>query len=347
MVYKDIAKLPAGYKEDAMNYGELLDNITESKKKGIHSMGANRLLNKIIEADSTLCVREILESYLNEAEDLKKFECTDCQKVPYGKWKSDAPCSIKVDGNKLSFAFWNTNNDDVDDVLKKWALANQLTVKSIENKKEIPVNGGNVWLYVDLVAESKHYSNRSVMEAAGERMISASDFRSIADPNKYVVKDIYFYQYAMGITGADRYFHIYIKGDGWDTKWAAESWCIDNDMKSYSKKGRGDQGYGDVGAKSRKIEVVKAKEVLNLSTSGYYAPTYYSVPAEETVEFSELDPKDVYRAKTLKTKAPNFAANMSKSIKDPAKWEKRYAAVIAVCGEDSPQANAFLDAKAI
>ena len=56
------------------------------------------------------------------------------------------------------------------------------------------------------------------------------------------------------------------------------------------------------------------------------------------------DAKDDMRAEKLKTQDPKFAAKMSKSITDRAKWNRRLEAIKRICGEDSPQAVAFAEA---
>ena len=96
------------------------------------------------------------------------------------------------------------------------------------------------------------------------RYYGLSGFQKLHIPeNRYVIDVKYFHQYAEGITGQTFNRRIYAIPDGFRTKAEARQFAKLHDLKSYKKKGRGNRGYGDVGARTCTVDIVPAGLVRN------------------------------------------------------------------------------------
>lgn len=88
--------------------------------------------------------------------------------------------------------------------------------------------------------------------------------------NTYCLLVNYGHQYAAGVTGTNRSSRAYIDNStqrGWRTKGQAYAAAKEAGIKSYHKRGSGDQGYGDVGSKWQTVEAIKISELFSLRES--------------------------------------------------------------------------------
>lgn len=72
-------------------------------------------------------------------------------------------------------------------------------------------------------------------------------------------------QYASGVTGVNHYSHAYIDKEtqqGWRLKSQARAAANAANIKSFSKKGSGDYGYGDVGSSWNTVEIMSIGDFL-------------------------------------------------------------------------------------
>lgn len=114
--------------------------------------------------------------------------------------------------------------------------------------------------YVDKENKSKHglLPSTKTQNQKDERMTIAK----LNKMNGYVVVTEYFHQYAIGVNGANRTNKIITdNGQTFSLKRDAREYAKNEGLKSESKKGKPDEGYGSVGAKSFKVSFVKASEL--------------------------------------------------------------------------------------
>ena len=79
----------------------------------------------------------------------------------------------------------------------------------------------------------------------------------------YIVKSSYFHQFAEGVTGGEYITTGYMSKEGpFKTKGAAHAWALEHGLKSFSRKGRGSEGYGDVGAESRRVTYIRLRDAI-------------------------------------------------------------------------------------
>jgi hypothetical protein len=101
--------------------------------------------------------------------------------------------------------------------------------------------------------------------------------------NKYCIISVGGNQYAAGITGVNRWQHAYIDKNtqqGYRLKKDARDAARRADIISYRKKGRGDEGYGDVGSEWNKVSIMTMREFFELynnswSSRGAQVPSYF------------------------------------------------------------------------
>lgn len=77
-------------------------------------------------------------------------------------------------------------------------------------------------------------------------------------------------QYASGVTGVNHYSRVYIDKEtqqGWRLKSQARAAANAANLKSFYKKGSGDQGYGDVGSSWNTVEIMSIGDYLKIKRS--------------------------------------------------------------------------------
>lgn len=76
---------------------------------------------------------------------------------------------------------------------------------------------------------------------------------------KYFVSQKGWRQYAEGITGIKHWNYIWLNDNCsfFDTKEEAKAFCERNNIKSFYRKGRRDEGYGSIGEMSQEVKILK------------------------------------------------------------------------------------------
>lgn len=79
---------------------------------------------------------------------------------------------------------------------------------------------------------------------------------------KYFVSQRGWRQYAEGITGQSYWNDIWLNDNCslFDTKEEAKAFCERNNIKSYYRKGRRDEGYGSIGERFQEVKILKLTE---------------------------------------------------------------------------------------
>lgn len=93
-----------------------------------------------------------------------------------------------------------------------------------------------------------------------EKTLSAEEWNEIK--GKYFVCMKGWEQYAEGITGTTHWNYIWLNDNCgfFDTKEEAKAFCERNDIKSYHRKGRRNEGYGSLGERSQEVKILKLTE---------------------------------------------------------------------------------------
>lgn len=79
---------------------------------------------------------------------------------------------------------------------------------------------------------------------------------------KYFVSQRGWRQYAEGITGQSYWNYIWLNDNCnfFNTREEAKAFCEKNNIKSYYRKGRRDEGYGSIGERSQEVKILKLTE---------------------------------------------------------------------------------------
>lgn len=93
-----------------------------------------------------------------------------------------------------------------------------------------------------------------------EKTLPAEEWNEIKD--KYFVSQRGWKQDAEGITGQSYWNYIWLNDNCsfFDTKEEAKAFCERNNIKSYYRKGRRDEGYGSIGERSQEVKILKLTE---------------------------------------------------------------------------------------
>ena len=93
-----------------------------------------------------------------------------------------------------------------------------------------------------------------------EKALPAEEWNEIKD--KYFISQRGWRQYAEGITGIKHWNYIWLNDNCnfFNTKEEAKAFCERNDIKSYYRKGRRDEGYGSIGERSQEVKILKLTE---------------------------------------------------------------------------------------
>lgn len=93
-----------------------------------------------------------------------------------------------------------------------------------------------------------------------EKTLSAEEWNEIK--GKYFVCMKGWNQYALGITGITRWNYIWLNDNCsfFDTKEETKAFCERNNIKSFYRKGRRDEGYGSIGERSQEVKILKLTE---------------------------------------------------------------------------------------
>ena len=93
-----------------------------------------------------------------------------------------------------------------------------------------------------------------------EKALPAEEWNEIK--GKYFISQRGWRQYAEGITGINHWNYIWLNDNCnfFDTKEEAKAFCERNDIKSYYRKGRRDEGYGSIGERSQEVKILKLTE---------------------------------------------------------------------------------------
>lgn len=90
-------------------------------------------------------------------------------------------------------------------------------------------------------------------------MLNKEDLK---DKKGYVIVTEYFHQYALGITGINRYNKIITnKGLPFRFKKDAQEFIKSKGINSYRKKGEKNVGYGSLNAESLDVYIIKTSEI--------------------------------------------------------------------------------------
>lgn len=97
--------------------------------------------------------------------------------------------------------------------------------------------------------------------------IFPEEIEKATDPifDQFVILAYGWNQYAEGICGYNYWSKAYINKEteqGFNSKTEAHAFAKLHGIKSYHKKGRGNNGYGDVGAEQQFVKIVTIKEVV-------------------------------------------------------------------------------------
>lgn len=93
-----------------------------------------------------------------------------------------------------------------------------------------------------------------------EKTLLAEEWNEIK--GKYFVSVRGWRKYAEGITGINHWNYIWLNDNCsfFDTREEAKAFCERNDIKSYYRKGRRDEGYGSIGERSQEVKILKLTE---------------------------------------------------------------------------------------
>lgn len=93
-----------------------------------------------------------------------------------------------------------------------------------------------------------------------EKTLPAEEWNEIK--GKYFVSQRGWRRYAEGVTGVKYWNYIWLNGDCsfFDTREEAKAFCERNNIKSYYRKGRRDEGYGSIGERSQEVKILKLTE---------------------------------------------------------------------------------------
>lgn len=98
----------------------------------------------------------------------------------------------------------------------------------------------------------------------------------------FVIVAFGWHQYVEGICGCGYNYHseAFINKEteqGFNSRGEAHAFAKLHGIKSYHKKGRGNEGYGDVGAEHQTMKVVTIRELVYAPYTPYTPYTYYGV----------------------------------------------------------------------
>lgn len=118
-----------------------------------------------------------------------------------------------------------------------------------------------------------------------EKTLSAEEWNEIK--GKYFVSQRGWRQYAEGITGQSYWNYIWLNDNCnfFNTREEAKAFCERNDIKSYYRKGRRDEGYGSIGERSQEVKILKLTEN---KLNEYFADNRYSASANWRSEGKEF-----------------------------------------------------------